>query len=112
MARKIAIIFLHDKDVTSNDLKEFLEYMPLESFGDNSFIHSVLSLGIEVLIPQSKQQEIQRKDEEEEKEKNLQFVWFNRFENWNLLGPQCSYEDINGINLSIKQVVELLSHTN
>jgi hypothetical protein len=94
MARKIALVILPDSDTPPGDLRGFLEQMPLESFNNSSFSSAISSLGIDLHILALPS----------EKPSSESSVWLTRPENWNLLGPQGSLEDLQKIDMSLIQV--------
>jgi hypothetical protein len=91
MARRIVLVLLPDSDTPSSELRGFLEQMPLESFDNSSFSSSLSSLGIDLHIP-SPANSLPKTS------------WLTRPENWHLLGPQGSFEDLSTIELSLLQV--------
>jgi hypothetical protein len=101
MSHNIAIIFLHGAGDTGLSLQSFFTNTPLELFNDRSYQDICSSLHIDILTPTS----ILRSYSPHLGDKD--YVWYDRSRDWNVLGPDNEEEDINGIDLSINDVLTL-----
>jgi hypothetical protein len=101
--RRIGLVVLPDSGTTSQELKSFFQECPLESFENQSFSFAISSLGIDLLIPSSPSPPAAQISPK----KPSQSQWLIRPENWHLLGPQGSIEDLPMIDKLSAQVRSL-----
>jgi hypothetical protein len=95
----IALIFLHGSGGSGMDMRSFLDCIPLEAHGYNTFHEIATNLNIVYYTPTSS-----------ERPYNGSYgmpmnIWFDRSKNWMTLGTSDNYEDIIGIQNSMNQVL-------
>jgi len=96
---RYAVVFLHGSGSSGNDLRSFLEHVPIPSLEYNTFAKCLKEIDCDIFTPTANRIMYDGIGE-------YANVWHNRRQNWENFGVDDSYEDLNGISASSERVSE------
>lgn len=95
---RVALFFLHDAESSGNDIRTYLNAVPLEQHNFQTFKQVLVGLGWDIFTPTATDKNYAPAHGERRK------VWFDRTREWDELGRQDTYEDLIGVDQSLDQV--------
>lgn len=98
MEKRVGLVFLHGSGDNGLSFGSFFRMVPLESFGDSCFEEVLRLLNIDIITPSARSRPYTPMMGEEAN------IWFDRSLNWDSLGVEDDFEDIDGINSSLTNV--------
>lgn len=106
---RIGLVFLHDAGSSGADISSFFSSIPLESFGEKSFLEVCDMLNIDIITPTAQVRSDIDTDindnNDHEMESSIVWEWFAVSPDWRLLGLENTQpEDRESIDMSKQQV--------
>lgn len=95
-------MILHGSGSTGLELRFFLERVPLRELNYDTFYQAALRMGLQIFTPTA------LKRPYSPSMSSLMNVWFDRTENFLSRGTNDSHEDLDGIDQSLQQVIDVI----
>ncbi len=97
----IGLLFLHGAGDTGHVMQSYLEHVRLKNHDNITFTEILKAISIKLITPTSS---VRNYKGESNKYMN---IWYDRSEKWRHLGTSDSFEDSDGIESSIANVIHI-----